>query len=357
MLLTKNYVQNSRVARDHLNNRDFLRNAANAQEMQLENVLRQIQGNNFVANAGLIPQEVYQEFDNVTVERMRSDDGDTFLNDLLPLAKAVDIGKLTYVNRRASDAGLVQTSMTGQTGVKMDQTESDYDGTIIPVHDAGFSRNWREWNAQRSENFDALIDDQREVVASVRSHLADSFMNGHTDKDGNFIVLDGRQWQGMVNDTRVEQVDLGVAGVNFDFTDSALTGDANKAALITVMDFLYISNNCTKDATIYVSREIARNWERKFSTAYAGDNIIDQLAKLQGVAAIKVTNKLSGNKLMAFPLDRDSVIPVSGMGMATMALPRTMYNSNYEFVVAAALGWFVKTDYSSTNTCALYATA
>ena len=116
------------------------------------------------------------------------------------------------------------------------------------------------------------------------------------DKDGNFIVLDGRQWQGMVNDTRVEQVDLGAAGVNFDFTLNTNTGDQNKAALITVMDFLYISNNCTKDATIYVSREIARNWERKFSTAYDGDSIIEQLAKLQGVAAIKVLASIEARR-------------------------------------------------------------
>jgi hypothetical protein len=351
MLFTKKIVTNSRVARDQLANRDLLRNAANMQEQSFNPMLKEL---GLKANAGLIPQEIYQEFDNNTVERMRSDDGDTFLNDLMPMSKSVNIGKLTYVTRRASDAGVVQTSMTGQTGVKMDQTEYDYDGTIIPVHDSGFFRNWREWNAQKSESFDALIDDQRETVASVRAHLADSFLDGHKDKDDNFIVVDGRQWQGIRNDSRVQQVDLGAGGVNFDFTLNTNTGEQNKNALIEVLDFLYITNNCSRDVTVYVSREIARNWERNFSTSFDGQRIIDQLSKLQGVAAIKVSNKLTGNQLMAFPLDKGSVIPVTGMGMATMALPRHMYNSNYEFVTATAAGWMVKTDYSG-NTCALYA--
>ncbi len=356
MIFTRNYVERSRVARDQLDNRDLLRNMANDHELNMvavhANSYRQA---GLQPNAGLIPRDVYQEFDNQTVTRMRSDDGDSYLNDLMPLAKSVNIGKLTYVTRRASDAGTVQTSMTGQLGIKMDQTEHNFDGTIIPVHDAGFFRNWREWNAQRSENFDALIDDQRETVAAVRRRLADSFLDGHKDVDGNFIVVDTRQWQGMRNDSRVQSVDLGAGGVNFDFTSNANTGDQNKDALITVLDFLWITNNCARDVTLYVSREIGRNWERNFSTAYDGALIIDQLSKIQGVAAIKTTNKLTDNEMMAFPLDQMAVVPVTGMGMSTMALPRPIFNSNYEFVTATAVGWFVKTDFFS-KTCALYAT-
>ena len=354
MLFTRNFVQNSRVAQDHLSNRDALREATNIHEQQHSAIMANQFG--FKANSGLIPQDVYRDFDNNTIERMRSDDGDTFLNDLLPLSKAVNIGKLVHETRRASDMGTVQTSMTGQIGVKMDQVDYNYDGTIIPVHDCGFFRNWREWNAQRSENFDALIDDQRESVATVRQRLADTFMDGHTDADGNTIVVNGRSWTGMRNDSRVQMVDLGAGGVNFDFTDNSNTGDQNKNALITVLDFLYITNNCEHDVTVYVSREISRNWERNFSTNYDGRRIIDQLSGLQGVAAIKVSNKLTGNQLMAFPLDRMAVIPVTGMGLSTMALPRPMYNSNYEFVTATAAGWFVKTDYDG-RTCALYASA
>lgn len=351
MIFTKNFVANSRTAQLQLNNRDSMRNAANAQEKMHEAALR---AGGFAVNEGIIPRDVYQEFDSVTTIRVRTDDGDAFLNDLMPLAKAVNIGKLTYVDRKASDAGQTQTSMTGQVGIKMDQVEYNYDGTIIPVHDNGFFRNWRELAAGRAEGFDALIDDQRESVESVRRRLADSFMDGHLDANGSVIEVDGRSWSGMRNDGRVQQVDLGAGGVNFDFTDNSNSGDDIKAALITVLDFLYITNDCERDVTVYVSRQMARNWERNFSTEYNGGRIIDQLAALQGVASIKVSNKLTGNQLMAFPLEHNVVCPIVGMGMSTMALPRPMYNSNHEFVTATALGWKVKTDYFG-KTCALYA--
>jgi len=344
MLFTKSYVTSSRLAADQLGQRDALRTAGNLQENNHKQMLKAL---GFEVNTGLIPQDVYQEFDNSTVELMRSDQGDVFLNDLLPLSRAVNIGKLTYVTRRASDAGQTQTSMSGQIGVKMDQVEYNYDGTVVPIHDTGFFRNWRELEAQKSEGFDSLIDDQRESVISLRKHLADTFMNGCNDRDGNAIVLDGKQWLGMKTDTRVVQV----ANSLFDF--SLITGTAadNKANLITVLNNLWITNNCTADVTIYVSREIARNWERDFNTNYNQGKISEELAGLQGVASIKTSSWLSGNQLMMFPLN-GSVRPVSGMGISTMALPRPLYNSNHEFITATAVGWMVDNDYAG-NSCAL----
>ncbi len=307
-------------------------------------------------NEGLIPTEVYQEFDNVTVERFRSDDGDTFLNDLLPLSRSVNIGRLVHRFRRSSDAGQTQTSMTGQIGVKMDQVEYNFDGSLIPIHDGGFSRNWREWNAQRSEGFDALIDDQREVVAAIRRRAADNFLDGHTDTDGNPIVVDGISWLGMRADTRVAQVDLGAGGVNFDFTDGTKTYEEIEAAFKQVRDVLWIDNNCEREATYYISREVASNFERNSSEAVVTAKIIERLAGLMGVAAIKVSSKLSGNEFMAFPLDSQFVRPIVGMGVNTVAMPRPVYNSNYEFVVWGAIGFEVRTDFANRK-CAMFAQA
>ena len=348
MIFQQEIIRNSRSGAEQWNEVLRARQAANQQERMFAS-LGQVQ-----VNAGLIPQDVYQEFDNVTVERMRSDDGDTFLNDLLPLTRSVSIGKLVHKFRQVSDAGNAQTSMTGQIGVKMDQVEFTYDGSIIPVHDTGFFRNWREWNAQTSEGFDALIDDQRESVRTIRGHLADNFMDGHLDKNGNAIVVDALSWLGMRNDTRVAQVDLGVGGVNFDFTDNAQTGADIKANFIEIRDIMWITNKCERDITYYISREIASNFERKFSAQYDAKIIMQELAQLMGVAAIKVTSKLTGNQLMGFPLDQNRIRPVVGMGINTVALPRPVYNSNYEFAVWGAIGFEIRTDYDG-NTCAFYA--
>lgn len=350
MIFQKKVIGNSRMAVDQWAEVRLARNNANLQEQLFAN-LKQLQ-----ANEGIIPTDVYQEFDNVTVERFRSDDGDTFLNDLLPLSRSVSIGKLVHKFRRASDAGATQTSMSGQIGVNMDQVEYSFDGSIVPIHDTGFGRSWREWNAQTSEGFDALIDDQRESVAHIRAHVADQFLDGHVDKNGNAIVVDAISWTGMRNDSRVEQVDLGAGGINFDFTDTSKTGAENKAAFVQVRDALWIDNNCERDAVYYVSREIASNWERKFSTAYDARIIMQEFGDLMGVNTIKVSSKLSGNELMAFPLDNQFVRPIVGMGLNTVAMPRPMYNSNYNFAVWGAIGFEVRNDFAG-NTCALFAQA
>ena len=354
MIYNKSYVANSIQAKRQLTELDAIRSCFNMNEKKHEAELRQ-----FGINSGRIPNEVFREFDNVTVERMKLDEGDTFLNDLMPLSRAISIGKLTFENRRASDAGVVQTSMTGQVGVKFDNVDFSIDGTIIPVHDNGYSRNWREYAAGISEGFDALVDDQRESVSAHRNHLADTFMDGQLDKNGQLIVVDTRKWEGMRNDARVAQIDLGAGGVNFDFTDQTKTGEEIKKAFIEIRDTMRITNKCTKDLTYYVSEEIASNFERKFSANYDAKTIEAELMQLRGVAGIKSSSKLgsaaatAGNEMMGFPLD-GLVRPITGMGVSTIAMPRPIYNSNYDFVISSAIGWEVRDDFFG-NTCAFSA--
>lgn len=354
MLFTEELITNQ-AGRDQFAEMAFNRNAAEDGNGFFLGPNGMIQ-RGIALNAGIIPQDVYREFDNITIERFRSDDGDTFINDLLPLSRSVNIGKLVYQYRQASDAGRVQTSMTGQIGVKMDQVDYSFDGTIVPIHDAGFGRNWREWNAQRSEGFDALIDDQRETVASLRAAWADTILDGAKDTQGNFIEIDTFTWQGMRNDTRVAQVDLGAGGINFDFTDQTKSGDEIKNAFIQVRDVLWITNKCQQDVTYYISREMASNFERKFSTQYDAKIIMQELADLMNVAALKVTSKMTGNEFFGFVLSTTTVRPIVGMAMNTIAMPRPVYNSNYDFVTVHASGFQVYNDFAG-NTCAVMAQA
>lgn len=347
MLLQQSLIGNSRAGNAQWQEVVAARNAYNLNEQGFAAIQRRA---GLQVNEGLIPQDVYQEFDNVTVERFRSDDGDTFLNDLLPLSRSINIGKIVHRFRKSSDAGNAQSSLTGQIGVSMDQVEYTYDGSIVPIHDTGFGRNWREWNAQSSEGFDALIDDQRESVATLRQHLADQFLDGHKDANGNTIVVDGLSWGGIRNDSRVASITLVQ-----DFTSTAATGETLKNAFISeIRDVMWITNKCERDLVIYVSREIMSNWERKFNNNYDGPKIFEELSRLMGVAEIKVTSKLTGNQIMGFPLDANAIRPLVGMGINTVAMPRPVYNSNYQFVVWGAIGFELRTDFAG-NTCAFYA--
>ena len=345
MIFTQSNIAKSVLCANQFKDVQFQRMASNASEAQFKKM---------IGNAGLIPTEVYQDFDRDIVEVMRLDQGDAYLNDLLAMSRSTNIGKLVVKNSRASDAGIVQTSMSGQTDVKMDQTESSIDGSIVPITDAGYGRNWREMEAGRSEGYDALIDDNREIVISMRDSLADQFLDGHLDSQGNYIVVDGLSWKGMRNDTRVAQVDLGAGGINFDFTDTTKTFAQIEAPFKQVRDTMWLTEKCSKELVYYVSNEIASNFERASSESFDSQKILQRLAGLQMVRELKPTSKLSGNQMMAIPLD-GTVQPLVGMGMSTIAMPRPLYNSNHNFVVVAGIGYRVKTDYNN-NTCAMYAT-
>lgn len=345
MIFTKSNIAKSVLCANQYKDVQFQRNAANANEAQYKKL---------IGNAGLVPADVYQDFDRDIVEVMRLDEGDAFLSDLLAMSRSTNIGKLVVKNSRASDAGTTQTSMSGQTDIKMDQTESSIDGAIVPITDAGFGRNWREMEAGRSEGYDALIDDNREIAITMRASSADQFLDGHKDKNGKFIVVDGLSWQGMRNDSRVASIDLGAGGINFDFTDTSKTFVEIEAAFKQVRDTMWLTELCSKDLTYYVSNQIASNLERASSESFDSQKILQRLAGLEKVSVLKPTSKLSGNEMMAIPMD-GTVQPLVGMGMSTIAMPRPMYNSNHNFVMVAAIGYRVKTDFNN-NTCAMYAT-
>ena len=157
----------------------------------------------------------------------------------------------------------------------------------------------------------------------------------------------------------VVQIAWGVGGVNVDMTDQTKTGDESKNAFIEMHDRMRITNKFTGDLTYYVSEEIASNFERKFSAQYDAQTIEAGLMQLRGVAAIKSSSKLgsaaatAGNEMMAFPLN-GLVRPLTGMGVSTIAQPRQIYNANYDFIVASAIGWEVRTDFFG-NTSAMSA--
>lgn len=291
--------------------------------------------------AAIIPRDVYQEMDMVTKKIMRADEGDAILNDLLPLAKGVDIGKIEYKYRQASDSGNAITSLSGQTVVNMDKTQYKYDSAIIPVHQDGFGREWREIAGLRSEGFDALIDDQENSTRAVRRQMVDYIL------DGSGVTFGGTSWTGIRNDSRVARVDLDADGLNVDFTSPATTGAAMRTAMKSLRDTLRITNNAYGDATVYVSREIYTNLERHYNETDVGySTILEDLLKLSGIGAIKESSKLSGNELFLAVLSSEFIQPLVGMGVNTIAVPRMNPFDAYNFITWGAMGIQIKNDYN-----------
>ncbi|MEK9714055.1 MAG: major capsid protein, partial [Thalassolituus sp.] len=317
------------------------RRFANAQE----EALAKMAGN----AAAVIPRDVYLEMDMRPKKIMRADEGDAILNDLLPLAKGVDIGKIEYKYRQASDSGNAKTTLSGQTVVNMDKTQYKYDSAIIPVHQDGFGREWREVAGLKSEGFDAFLDDQDNATRSVRRQMVDYVL------DGTGIVFNGVSWDGIRNDSRVARVDLDSDGLNVDFTSASTTGADMRVAMKSLRDTLRITNNAYGDATVYVSREIYTNLERHYNENDVGyGTILSDLLKLAGIGAIKESSKLSGNELFMAMMNNEFIQPLVGMGVNTIAVPRVNPFDAHNFITWGAMGIQVKNDYDG-KTGVLYA--
>ena len=152
-----------------------------------------------VANAGFIPRDVYQDFDRDIKKEMLTDRGMPFINRLMPRAKGVGIGSLTVNYAQQSEIGVVNTSVSGQQGVIADAVEHKFDGFPVLVHDTATDVNWRQFASGSAEGYDLLRENNQSLVRAMNEHFATTFLDGFTDKDGNFISIDAKTWKGMLS--------------------------------------------------------------------------------------------------------------------------------------------------------------
>lgn len=291
--------------------------------------------------AAVIPQDVWREMDAITKKVLRNDEGDVLLQDLIPLARSLPVGKVIHQQRRASDAGVVSRSISGGPAEILDKTAYSYGKTVIPIFRAGYSREWREIEAQGSEGFDSLTDDTENVTQAVRKDWADYVRDG----DAN-IVFDGQQGFGFTNSPEVVAFDLGAGGQNIDYTSGIETAQNIRNGFKEIRDALRITNNVIGPLTVYVSREIMSNFERYYSDNFStGESITMQLLKLTGIADIKETALLVGNEMFFTWLNPMGIRPLIGMGISTFAIPRQTQLDDYNFVTWGAMGIQFQQDY------------
>jgi hypothetical protein len=298
----------------------------------------------FVGNAAaIIPQDVYREMDTQTKEILRAPNL-TLLNDLLPLAKALQVGKVEHVYRQASDTGLLVTDLDGSSAVEMDKVDYTYASSIKVIHKTGFGVPWMQLEGQRSEGFDQLIDDQANSVRFMQEAIA-----GHI-YDGASVTFKGISAYGVKTASATVDVDLDSDGLNIDFTSSSATASDIRAAWISLVDTLRITNNVSDDITFYVSREIMSNFQRFYAaTDAAFGTILDALLKLRGVAAIKEDAQLSGNEVVGLVLDARYIRPLVGMAVTTVPVVRNQPFDNYNFITWSNVGLEIKADYDGRS--------
>jgi hypothetical protein len=292
--------------------------------------------------AARIPQDVYRDFDNQTKALMTGDEGGVILNDLLPLARSVPVGKIVSEYRQASDAGIARSSISGQHSKPMDKTEYDYDGTLVLIHDSPVGREWRELEAMRSEDFDGLVDDQANAVRAVRRQVVDNFLSGSD------TVYKGQASFGIKNSPNTQPLNLGAAGLNLDLTSPTITFAQAQSVFIAALQVLQGSaNNVDMPITFYVSSEIWFNMLRTGTNDTRFETFMQGLMNIPGVAGIKKTNganALTGNEFIGMALSNQYVQPVVGMAMTSTPMIRLTPYSDYNLLVWTAAGLQVKAD-------------
>lgn len=297
----------------------------------------------FVTNAAsVLPRDAWLDMDNITRRVMRADEGEVWMRDLMPLAKAVNIGKLVHLNRVASDAGTVSRSMSGQVPVLMDKVVYDYRGTPVPMFHTAYGREWREWNTLQSENFDALADDQEAHVAKIRRDMALFALNGDSS-----IVFQGYQAYGIRTHPLSKSINVGASGFNINLTTA--TPDAMDTFWTINFGALMDANLITGKVNLYISPEIARAWDKTYSgsAGFKDGTIREFLLKNRRIGKIEVSYELSGNEFFAFVPDANYIRPLVAMAVTTTAIPRDRPRANYNFDVAGAMGIEIRADYNN----------
>lgn len=302
----------------------------------------------FTVNAAaVLPRDAWLEMDNITRRVMRADEGQTWMADLMPLAKPVSIGKLVHLTRVASDSSApVNRSMSGQVPNAMDKTVYDYRGTPVPIFSTGYGREWREWNTLSSENFDALADDQESTTARIRRDQALYVLTGDTT-----ISVKGYKGYGIRNHPLSKAINLGASGGGANINLTTATPDALDAFFTGAFGAMLDANLIVGKVNLYISPEIARAWDKTYSgsAGFKDGSVLKFLLTNRRINKIEVSFELSGNEFFGFVPSSEYIRPLVGMATNTTAMARPNPTDNYQFLVMGALGLEIRADYNGKS--------
>ena len=280
--------------------------------------------------------EMYRLIDGTATGEDRDWGSQKLLGKLLDQAQAVSIGKKVVESRRYSEAGRINRSMSGQTDIQMDKTESNYQKMVIPVFDGAYSRDFREYEALRSEMLPALAEDSEEIEFTLLDDVNDYLWEGDTS-----LVVDGTSWAGIKNDSSVASYTLLT-----DLTTGTETEVVNE--LLALIDVLRINNRKPGPFDLCVSQQIMSHWQ-----ALAASNNNGFMSILTAVRTLipeltssEVDSKLSGNQVFCSVVGPQGLHAKVGMMMSSYQVPRIMHSDPYKFIKWFAAGFQSKNTFS-----------
>lgn len=301
-----------------------------------------------VQNASaVLPRDAWLELDGITRRVMRTDEGSAYMNDLMPLAKAVDIGVLVSLNRVSSDVGApVMRSMSGQVPVALDKVTYAYRGTPVPIFADGYKREWREWRTLQNANFDALADDQEATTAKIKRDMALFALNGDAS-----IVVQGYQAYGIRTNPLSKTINVGASGNNIRLDLPATTSDAIEAFINGAFGAMLDANLVNQKVNLYVSPEIMRNWDRPYSgsAGFKIGSLREALESNRRINKIVQTFELTGNEFFGFVPSAEYIRPLVAMAVNTTAGARMNPTDNYQFLVMGAMGLEIRADFNNRS--------
>ena len=292
----------------------------------------------------ILPPDFWFDLDEQTVRLMRDDGGEEFMNDLMALARPVNIGKMVSIARTSSDlSDKVVRSVSGQVPIDLDKVEYGYDGAPITIFAKGYGRSWREVLKFQSEGYDALADDNEAALDKVDRNMVDYALDGDTD-----INIEGFSAYGVRTAPNSKSINLGNAagGANIDLTDVNLTADDIDNFFIGPFGAMLDANLVSQPVNLYISPEIARNWDRAYSGS-AGTKpgtIMNHIERNRRINKIVVTYKLSGNEFFGFVPSARYIRPLVAMAVNTTPRVRLNLTDDHQFLTMGAMGIQIRGD-------------
>lgn len=302
-------------------------------------------------NAARDIDAVWRDFDAQTTMLGRAPDS-ILLQDLAPLARSVNIGKIVTEWRRTNGAFSAQSSIDGQHKKPMDRGSYDFEGTVILVHTGQVGRTWRELEGERSEGFDGLLEDQEGSTLEVQEQSARYLINGDTSK-----VYKGYTGHGIKTSPNTLAVDLTTGGSGIaaiDLTSPTLT--LEQANNFFIQAVAALRNQYASGAIkFYTSSAVVQNLSRMGGVVGSTRSMLSILLENPDISGIVYDRNFNGNEIAGVILDTRYIRPVVGMPLTSTPMVRQTPMDDFQVLIWTATGLQIKSDADGKSKGVLYA--